>query len=253
MDELIVDSHNEVLPYWFRAYLKLKLPLVVVRIDKHHDMNQECLVLPSREGRHIFDHFEKIMPYIFEYAKEKLNEANFTCPAFHYGVVGALYHFNPRKKEIDAYGRVSGGNFINQPRTTLKPIFISGNRINRIFWDEDQTKIKFQGEKAIPVPQKLPLDIFKRDMEGCEYPIAIGFDLDGLYGIDEKGSPIEEVDKRIKRMKDLLECVSSPILALVVRSQNPRAYVPPILVDCLQETAVHLIERKYMGVSNSLT
>ena len=97
----VVDSHNEVLPYWFKAYLKLKLPLVVVRIDKHHDMNQECLVLVAREGRHVFDYFNKIMPDISDSAKRKLNEGNFTCPAFHYGIVGALYHFNPRDKEAN--------------------------------------------------------------------------------------------------------------------------------------------------------
>jgi hypothetical protein len=251
MNVIIVDSHNEVLPYWFRAYLKLKLPLVVVRVDKHHDMNQECPVLPAREGRNIFDHFDKIMPYIFEYAKEKLNEGNFTCPAFHYGIVGALYHFNPRNKEIDAYGRVLGGNFINSPRTTLKSIFIGGNRINRIFWDGARTKIRCRSGKVIPVPQSLPLDVFKHDMDGCENPIVIGFDLDGLYGIDEKGPPQEEVTKRIERVNNVLECVSSPILALVARSQKPKAYVPPMLVECLQETAVHLIERWYNGVNNN--
>ena len=128
MKTVVVDSHNEVLPYWVEEYLRLKLPLVVVRIDKHHDMNQECPALPAREGRQIFDYLAKMMPYVAEYAKRKLNEGNFTCPAFHYGIAGALYHFNPREKKIDAYGRVSGSDIINAPKTTLIPRFIAGKR-----------------------------------------------------------------------------------------------------------------------------
>ena len=95
MKIVVVDSHNEVFSHWVEEYLRLKLPLVIVRIDQHHDMNQECPVLPAREGRQIFDYLTKIMPCIYEYAKGKLNEGNFTCPAFHYGIVGALYHFSP--------------------------------------------------------------------------------------------------------------------------------------------------------------
>jgi hypothetical protein len=48
-----------------------------------NDMNQECPLLPAREGRQIFDYLSKIMPYLSEYAKGKRNEGNFTGPAFH--------------------------------------------------------------------------------------------------------------------------------------------------------------------------
>src|SRR5512135_3493584 len=130
MKTIVVDAHNEVLPYWFEEYLLHKRPLVVVRIDQHHDMNQECPVLPAREGRQLFDYVKKIMPHIPEYAKRKLNEGNFTCPAFHYGIVGALYHLNPRENTIDAYGRVIGEDVIDAPKTTVISDFIHGKRIN---------------------------------------------------------------------------------------------------------------------------
>jgi hypothetical protein len=106
METVIVDCHKEVLPYWFKEYLRLELPLVEVRIDQHHDMNHECPALPASEGRQILKYFSEIMPYILEYTKREINEANFTCPAFHYGIIGAVYHFNPRGEEIEAYGRV---------------------------------------------------------------------------------------------------------------------------------------------------
>lgn len=51
MKIVIVDSHKEVLPHWIREYIARKLPLVVLRIDKHHDMFSDCPLLPAREGR----------------------------------------------------------------------------------------------------------------------------------------------------------------------------------------------------------
>ena len=69
MKTVVVDPHNEVFPHWVEEYLRLKLPLVIVRIDPHHDMNQECPALTAREGRQIFDYLAKIMPCIYEYGR----------------------------------------------------------------------------------------------------------------------------------------------------------------------------------------
>jgi hypothetical protein len=252
MKTVIVDSHNEILPHWVEEYLRLKLPLIVVRIDQHHDMNQECPVLPAREGRQIFDHLAKIMPYLSEYAKRKLNEGNFTCPAFHYGIVGALYHFNPRENKIDAYGRVSGETVVDAPKTTVMPSFIAGKRENRIIWDKALTKLRLQGGKIIPAPQNLRLDTFKEDLEGCRFPIVIGFDLDGIYAIDDKGQIEEIVGTRIKKVENILDCISAPVLACIARSQTPRTYVPPELVDHLQQIVLSLVERRCFGLYNQV-
>lgn len=235
MKMMVVDSHNEVLPYWFEEYLRSKLPLVIVRIDQHHDMNQECPPLPAKEGRPIFDYLAKIMPYIYEYAKMKLNEGNFTCPAFHYGIVGALYHFNPREDKIDAYGRILGKEVKNAPKTTVISSIINGKRINRIIWDRASTRLRLHGGKAIPVPQKLQLDTFKEEIEESKLPLAICFDLDGVYGVGDRGQAEEVVVRRLKRVKTVLDCISSPVLACIARSQKPRTYVPPGLVDSLQK------------------
>ncbi len=244
MKTFVVDSHNEVLPYWFEEYLQLKLPLVIVRIDQHHDMNQECPMLPAREGRQIFDYLAKILPHISEYARRKLNEGNFTCPAFHYGIVGALYHFNPRENRIDAYGRVSGEEIIDAPKTTMMTTLIAGRRINRIIWDKALTKLRLQGGKGIPVPDNLHLDSFKNDIEESRFPVAICFDLDGIYGIDDKGQTEEIVIKRLERVRIVMDCISAPVLACIARSQRPRTYVPPELVDHLQQAVLLLIERR---------
>lgn len=245
MKTVIIDCHKEVLPYWFKEYLRLELPLVEVRIDQHHDMNHECPTLPAREGRQILKYFSEIMPYILEYAKREINEANFTCPAFHYGIIGAVYHFNPRGEEIEAYGRVSGSEFTDAPKTKREAVSIGGKIINRILWDKALTKLRIRGGKPIPVSQKITMDEFRRDIEDSSFPIVIGFDLDGIYGIGE-GKPIEEVlEKRLGRVKSLLECASSPSFACIARSQTPRRYVPREMVDGLQEAATNLIRTIY--------
>jgi len=244
MRTVIVDSHNEVLPYWFEEYLLHKRPLVVVRIDQHHDMNPECPVLPAREGRQLFDYVKKIMPHISEYAKRKLNEGNFTCPAFHYGIVGALYHLNPRVDKIDAYGRVLNGEFRDSPKTKKKSDVNGWKRTDLIVWDSGQTRLRSHCGKAVPVPQSLSLEDFKRDLAEGQFPKVICLDLDGLYGMDDRGSTEDVLAKRVERVLAVLECVLSPALACIARSQTPRAYVPPESVDCLQEIALQLIESK---------
>ncbi len=244
MKTIIVDSHNEVLPYWFEEYLLHKRPLVVVRIDQHHDMNQECPVLPAREGRPLFDYVKKIMPHISEYAKRKLNEGNFTCPAFHYGIVGALYHLNPRVNTIDAYGRVLNGEIRDSPKTKKKCTLTGFDRTDLIVWDSGLTRLRSHCGKAVPVPQSLSLEDFKRDLAEGQFPKVICLDLDGLYGMDDKGPTEDVLAKRVERVLAVLECVLSPALACIARSQTPRAYVPPELVDCLQDIALQLVELK---------
>ena len=244
MKTVIVDSHNEVLPHWIREYVAHKLPLVVVRIDRHHDMFPKCPLLPAREGWGIFEYLDRMMPAICEYARRSLNEGNFTCPAFHYGIVGSVYHFDPRKEIIDAYGRVHEGKFVDAPRTVTRSAFIGGKRIEFIDWDGEEIKLKKQGRKRVPVPQSIGADAFCEDMESCRYPIVIGFDLDGLCSIDDADSTRKTIGMRLKRAKSLLECISSPVLACIACSQTPRAYVPPELVDGLKEAALSLMEMK---------
>lgn len=245
MRTFIVDSHSEVLPYWFKESLKWKSPLVAVQIDRHDDMSHDSPALPSSEGRQTSEYISKIMPYLCEYSKSELNEANFTCPAFHYGVIGASYHFNPGGKRIDAYGRVSGTKFTDAPKTKKDFQMIGGRRSNRIIWDEKVTKLKIQGGRIIPTPKTITIEEFGNDIRRSCYPVAIGFDLDGLYGIGDRGKADDIVSRKIEKIKHVLKCIPSPIFACIARSQTPRPYVPPEIVDQLQETAMNIIETVY--------
>jgi len=245
MKTVVVDSHKEVLPYWFREYLELKMPLVGVRIDEHHDMNHECPALPAREGWQKFEYLARLMPYILEYAKRCLNEGNFTCPAVHSGVVAALYHFNPREEEIDAYGRISGSKIISAPKTKERYELVGGKRSKRIVWDETYTRLKMQKGKTIPLSEKITSDEFRADLEERTFPVAIEFDLDALYGINDRGRVEDVAAKRLEKARRILECVDSPRLACVARSQTPRAYVPAEVVDSLEGAVLDVIEMTY--------
>jgi len=252
MKIIVVDSHNEALPHWFEEYLRLKTPLVVVRFDRHHDMHHGCPPLPAREGRGIFDYLSRLAPYIPEYAKRKLNEGNYTCPAFHYGIVGALYHFNPAHDSIGAYGRVSDQTLINSPKTTIMTSLRSGKRINRIIWDSNFTKIILHGGKAIPVSQKMSLESLECDLKESRFPLIICFDLDGLYAMDDKGPPKRTVIKRLERVNKVLDAISSPALACIARSQTPRAYVPSEIVDHLQWAVLDILKRKFIDSDSQI-
>ena len=105
-------------------------------------------------------------------------------------------------------------------------------------------KLKKQGRKKVPVPQSIGAEAFCEDITNCRYPIVIGFDLDGLCSIDDTDCTRKTIAIRLKRVKSLLECISSPVLACIARSQTPRAYVPPELVDGLKEAALGLMEMK---------
>lgn len=241
MKTVIVDSHKEVLPHWIGEYIARKLPLVVLRIDKHHDMFPDCPLLPAREGRGIFDYLDKMMPVICEYTRRRLNEGNFTCPAFHYGIVGTLYHFDPRREMIDAYGRVCNGELVDAPRTRTRSSFEGGRRVDLIEWDGERTRLRKQNGRMIPAPESIDAARFESDMDESRYPVVIGIDLDGLCAIDDRGWTEKEIEKRLRKARRLLECLSAPVLACIARSQTPRAYVPSELVDELQEAALSLI------------
>jgi len=112
------------------------------------------------------------------------------------------------------------------------------------------TKLRLQGGKIVPVPQNLKFDSFRDDIEGSRFPVGLCFDLDGIYGIDDKDQTDEIVGKRLEKVKDVLDCVSTPVLACIARSQTPRTYVPPELVDRLQQIVLALMERRYLCIYN---
>lgn len=246
---IIVDPHNDIMPYWFREFLSSKRRLIAVRIDEHHDMFHCCPALPAREGRERFQFVARLMPYLQNYSRRLVNEGNFTCPAFHCGILGALYHFRPSENRIYAYGRVSGQEIIKAPRTREQnlPAFSGKDRKRWILWDDetDSQNRESVSPKASPKPLQISQNDLKRDLEDCSLPIAVGFDLDGLYCNGDWAPPDKVVGRRLASARRVLESVDRPVFICLARSQTPRSYIPADLVDKLQDAALGLIKEIY--------
>lgn len=248
---IIIDPHNEIMPYWFREFLRQRKSLIAVRIDAHHDMFQCAPALPAREGRETFRFLSALMPHVLEYSQRMVNEGNFTCPTFHYGVLGALYHFHPSKNRIDAYGRVCGLETIDPPKTKERRICPNSGKTNGrvrwITWDKEESRLTGDcgSAKAAPVPSRISLAHFQRDMQECSLPVALGIDLDGLYGNDDRGGLFPVLKRRLESVKELLGCVRRPAFICLARSQTPRSYIPASAVDRVQEAALGLIQEVY--------
>lgn len=244
---IIIDPHNHILPYWFREFLANRSRLVAVRIDAHHDMFHCCPALPAREGRDRLEYVSRLMPYLGSYCQDKVNEGNFTAPAFHCGILAALYHFRPRDNRMDAYGRVSGSACIGEPKTRERRADPREGKIKRIVWDESSTDLQGSSAKTFPVPENIALNDFSRDMRDCILPIAVGFDLDGLYDNGDRGSssPDEVINERLAKVRTVLESVKRPQFICLARSQTPRSYIPAEAVDRAQKSALKLIREIY--------
>lgn len=242
---IIIDPHNHIFPYWFRESLQHRSRLVAVRIDAHHDMFHYCPALPAREGRDLFEFLSRMMPYLQNYCREKVNEGNFTCPAFHYGALAALYHFHPKDNRIDAYGRISASEAIDEPRTVERRVNPGKGKGKWIVWDENSTGLQGSSAKTVPLPDRIALSDFRRDMQDCALPTAVGFDLDGLYGNSDRGSADKVMKQRLAGVRKILESVARPQFICLARSQMPRSYIPPKVVDRAQESALNLIREVY--------
>jgi len=240
----VIDPHNEIMHYWFEEYLRRRCSLIAVRIDAHHDMFQFCPALPAREGREKQHFLERLLPYIQHYSRMKVNEGNFTCPAFHYGALGALYHFHPAKGRLDAYGRACGSETKDAPNTIEKR---ETGAARWILWDEDETRLKGDANspKTAPLPRQISRNDFCNDMQDCQLPIAIGIDLDGIYANEDRRRVEDIVPGRLKAVGRLMESIPCPAFICLARSQTPRSYIPAKAVDRVQDATLGLIRQVY--------
>ena len=95
------------------------------------------------------------------------------------------------------------------------------------------------------MPLRINQNDFQRDLQDCLLPIAVGFDLDGLYGNRDRGHLEKVVGKRLAGIRSVLESVPRPAFVCLARSQTPRSYIPAELVDWLQEAALGLVREVY--------
>jgi hypothetical protein len=86
---------------------------------------------------------------------------------------------------------------------------------------------------------------FCRDVQDCRFPVAFGFDLDGLYGKEDRCPPEKTVDRRLAGERKVLEMLPRPVSISIARSNWPRSYIPANIVDWVQDVALRLIRDVY--------
>ena len=168
---------------------------------------------------------------VIEYAVRCISIASFIAPGIHHGFIGPVYHIDPRKKEICAYGRVKNQRFVSLPATTVE------NGLIR--WVNPDSK---RNEYRPPKAETMTLPQMVEDLRGYSGPLIIDIDLDALYSMD-----IDEPDKTMnlkirkglamERLAVIIEAVQQiphPGLITIARSAEDNLFTPPKLADFFQ-------------------
>ncbi len=220
IETLVVDSHNEVLPFWYNLD---RTPAVVIHIDDHSDMSA---------GSRTFDNAKREYPYakivtIEDYARECLGIESFISVAMHDGKVGAVYHIAPRHDRIRAYGRIQKDEFIEVPKTAVE----SG-------------KLKWNDGKSLPSYDELQEHELVHEINGTSHPIILDIDLDAFH-LNQVDSPEQPYSTRMDKVKNVLQKLPKPATITIARSQTPTTYVNPMLVHKIQTDCINMLQELY--------
>jgi len=207
----VVDPHNEALFAWFRLET---LPAVLVHIDKHSDMGDEAKSWnPSSSWTH----------YVFN----STNIANFISPAILYMLVGAVYHFDPRKEFVRSFGRVDNRDLIKTPQVKEED--------GKIFW----------AKPYMADSERLSFTDFCCDLGNSKYPMILDIDLDAFSCTDDRSENDSGIQERICLSLELITNIPKPSLITIARSQTPQAYCPPERVDLLEGIVINNLNAYY--------
>ncbi|MBI3051362.1 UPF0489 family protein [Candidatus Woesearchaeota archaeon] len=222
IDAVVVDPHNEVLPYWFRFEGK---PAVVVHIDRHNDMIATAMPKLPNDDMALYSRTVGISTFI--------------AAARYYGGVSATYHLEAHSARIDAYGRLLNGRPEGLPRTGLFK--------GRIFWIKDS--LPFMTTE----PKTITTDDFFRDFSSYAGGLIADIDLDGFACLSRSfyskplAGHLEDAMQRIRWVMNLLERIPRPGLVTIARSQTPYAFTPPELVDEIEARVIQALDSLYAG------
>jgi len=221
IDALVVDPHNEVLPFWYSLD---KTPAVVIHIDDHSDVSA---------GSRTFDNAKKEYPYanivtLEDYARECLGIESFISVAMQDRRVGAVYHIAPRHDKIRSYGRVQKNEFVCAPNTTI----------------DNSGKIRWQDGKLLPPYDEIQEDELVQDINGTSYPLILDIDLDAFH-LNQVDSENQPYSTRMEKVRGLLKQLPKPNVITIARSQTPTTYVNPTLVHRIETDCVNMLQELY--------
>ncbi|MFH1275768.1 MAG: UPF0489 family protein [Candidatus Woesearchaeota archaeon] len=225
----VVDPHNEVFPAWVGYRIGQKQPAILLRVDNHLDM---------ASGAWTFEHFQKKSDTndIDIYAKCGMRISEFTIPAVHYGIFGAVYCFDPREDGVVSFGSFSNGHFVNTPKAV-----IDGNVLR---WEG--------GGLFNPIGRYLSIKQLITELKGYSGPLVLDNDLDGYACVDDEDLDQHEElsarllwENRFDNTMNLLEQLPTPGLITIARSQTPQIWTSPGLIDFLEEKTISTLRKLY--------
>jgi hypothetical protein len=242
IDTLIVDPHNEVFPSWDNIFLR---SAVLLHIDHHPDMKDKIRTLESACLSHSRSDITK-------YSKQELDIESFISAGVHLGMIGVVYHIDPRFKSVFAFGRVSNGKLANQPTTTDYEGFVR--------W-KDAHKRNIES----PFCEFISYEELVNDLRGYTGPIICDLDLDAfncvtdippasnydalieafIKGYDLNRELDSQTSLRLQKVVRLLSEIQTPDLITIARSQTPKIFTPADSVDIIEATVINELSDLY--------
>jgi len=225
IEVVIVESHNEVLPYWFNAG-NLE-PAVVIHIDDHEDMRGGHLTLEALS-------LSDVPRDLRIYACEHSHMAAFIVSARHYNKVGPIYYINLRREEIMPFGRTRKGLFKDLAQTVEDRGWIT--------WDGSSSP----NDSYEEIHRNLLTINFEElfeDLGGYCGPLILDIDLDVFLNnfFLNNSDYIQGLERRFKRFESLLTELPRPKIITIARSLM---FTPRDKVDFLQDRVLRILEEK---------
>ncbi len=233
---VIVDDHNEVLPFWSHFDTK---PFVLLHVDAHHDLwCRNGIGAKSIRYKRQTNKWRKST-----YTSRRIDDGNFICWAVHQGIVGAMYHYNPRNvQSVAHYGTIELGKRDSWNQDCLATRIQKG----RIVWDRIYCYQKPEGQ-------------IKNDREVVEelsslnYPLILDIDLDAFFSLDSLPRLTSGTNQlirttyleRIAKTEGFLRQLPKPELITIARSHKSGYFTPKRYVRCFQKETINFLTRIY--------
>jgi hypothetical protein len=219
---IITDPHAEVLPLWMEIS---DGPALLLHIDHHADMDKGAPTFEQAKKEYAYAKIENYR----DYAKNCVSVAGFIGFAIHEKKVGSVFWFDPRSKNVTAYGRVKEGVFINAPATKI-------NDKGRIEWD---------AEKNEPISESITAEDALQDMTSFDGPIILDVDLDAfLCTKDPVGQNPDIMLERLDKFQRLIESFGKkPTIISIARSQTPSLWTPPDKVNDIEQRVLAILKK----------
>ncbi len=240
----VVEQHQYVLPLWFDT---AKKPAILMHLDAHHDLDTTYPAVKNKPFRHKIESRKTWREDT--YSSRGINEGNFICVAVHHGVIGMMYHYDPRTVLIGAYyGAIKPAGRNVHTEDNLRTMEFDGN----IVWDRSMPYVP-------PLRTNLRPSKFYTEVEGLtdnslKHPLILDIDLDVFFSKNVYPDRDIHGKKRIKAVYEqnmnivfaLLEAVPrNPCLITISRSSAHVEYVPVGIVDEVQQATLERLTTIY--------